>query len=279
VNKMEVRYAPDPKHFERMNTAEVRQSFLVDDLFVPGELKLVYSDIDRLVIGSVVPTTTALSLEAGPELAADYFAQRREIGVFNIGGPGTVGVDGEAYPMANKEVLYIGRGSQAIEFSTLDADDPARFYLISLPAHTSHPTQHAGPDAAAPVHLGSQAEANQRTIYKYIHPQGIHSCQLVMGFTELTEGSIWNTMAAHTHERRSEVYMYFDLKSDAVVFHLMGSPHETRHIVVRDGQAVISPSWSIHAGAGTSNYCFVWAMGGENQEFTDMDAVGMGEIA
>jgi len=276
---MEVRYAPDPEHFERMNTAEVRHSFLIDDLFVPGELKLVYSDIDRLVIGSAVPTTTSLLLEAGPELAADYFAQRREIGVFNIGGPGTVSVDGQAYTVANKEALYIGRGSQVIQFSTLDADDPARFYLISLPAHTSYPTQHAGLDAAAPVHLGSQAEANQRTIYKYIHPQGIASCQLVLGFTELAEGSIWNTMSAHTHERRSEVYMYFDLKGDAVVFHLMGAPHETRHIVVRDGQAVISPSWSIHAGAGTRNYCFVWAMGGENQEFTDMDAVAMGEIA
>jgi 4-deoxy-L-threo-5-hexosulose-uronate ketol-isomerase len=276
---MEVRYAPDPQRFERMNTAEVKQSFLVDDLFVPGELKLVYSDIDRLVIGSAVPTTTPLSLEAGPELAADYFAQRREIGVFNIGGPGGIRVDGQEYPVANKEIVYIGRGSQVIELSTLNANNPARFYLISLPAHTSYPTQHAGLEVADPVHLGSQAEANQRTIYKYIHPQGIQSCQLVMGFTELAEGSVWNTMAAHTHERRSEVYMYFDLEGDALVFHFMGQPHETRHIVVRDGQAVISPSWSIHAGAGTSNYCFVWAMGGENQDFGDMDAIGMEEIS
>ena len=275
---MEVRYAPDPQRFERMNTAEVRQSFLVDDLFEPGELKLVYSDIDRLVVGSAVPTSTPVSLEAGPELAADYFAQRREIGAFNIGGQGVVRVDGQEYPVANKEIVYIGRGSQAIEFSTLDANNPACFYLISLPAHTSYPTQHAGFEAADPVHLGTQAEANRRTIYKYIHPQGIQSCQLVMGFTELAEGSIWNTMAAHTHERRSEVYMYFDLEGDALVFHFMGQPHETRHIVVREGQAVISPSWSIHAGAGTSNYCFVWAMGGENQEFTDMDAVGMEEL-
>ncbi len=276
---MEVRYAPDPRRFERMNTAEVRQSFLVDDLFVPGELKLVYSDIDRLVIGSALPTTTPLSLEAGPELAADYFAQRREIGAFNIGGPGGVRVDGQEYPVANKEIVYIGRGSQVIELSTLNANNPARFYLISLPAHTSYPTQHAGLEVADPVHLGSQAEANRRTIYKYIHPQGIQSCQLVMGFTELAEGSVWNTMAAHTHERRSEVYMYFDLEGDALVFHFMGQPHETRHIVVREGQAVISPSWSIHAGAGTSNYCFVWAMGGENQDFGDMDAIGMEEIA
>jgi 4-deoxy-L-threo-5-hexosulose-uronate ketol-isomerase len=276
---MEVRYAPDPQRFERMNTAEVRQSFLVDDLFVPGELKLVYSDIDRLVIGSALPTTTPLSLEAGPELAADYFAQRREIGAFNIGGQGGVRVDGQEYPVANKEIMYIGRGSQVIEFSTLNANNPARFYLISLPAHTSYPTQHAGLEVADPVHLGTQAEANRRTIYKYIHPQGIQSCQLVMGFTELAEGSVWNTMAAHTHERRSEVYMYFDLEGDALVFHFMGQPHETRHIVVREGQAVISPSWSIHAGAGTSNYCFVWAMGGENQDFGDMDAIGMEEIA
>jgi 4-deoxy-L-threo-5-hexosulose-uronate ketol-isomerase len=276
---MEVRYAPDPQRFERLNTAEVRQSFLVDDLFVPGELKLVYSDIDRLVIGSALPTTTPLSLVAGPELAADYFAQRREIGAFNIGGPGGVRVDGQEYPVANKEIVYIGRGSQVIEFSTLNANNPARFYLISLPAHTSYPTQHAGLEVADPVHLGSQAEANRRTIYKYIHPQGIQSCQLVMGFTELAEGSVWNTMAAHTHERRSEVYMYFDLEGDALVFHFMGQPHETRHIVVREGQAVISPSWSIHAGAGTSNYCFVWAMGGENQDFGDMDAIGMEEIA
>jgi 4-deoxy-L-threo-5-hexosulose-uronate ketol-isomerase len=276
---MEVRYAPDPQRFERLNTAEVRQSFLVDDLFVPGELKLVYSDIDRLVIGSALPTTTPLSLEAGPELAADYFAQRREIGAFNIGGPGGVRVDGQEYPVANKEIVYIGRGSQVIELSTLNANNPARFYLISLPAHTSYPTQHAGLEVADPVHLGTQAEANRRTIYKYIHPQGIQSCQLVMGFTELAEGSVWNTMAAHTHERRSEVYMYFDLEGDALVFHFMGQPHETRHIVVREGQAVISPSWSIHAGAGTSNYCFVWAMGGENQDFGDMDAIGMEEIA
>jgi 4-deoxy-L-threo-5-hexosulose-uronate ketol-isomerase len=276
---MEVRYAPDPQRFERMNTAEVRQSFLIHDLFVPGELKLVYSDIDRLIIGSAVPTTTPLLLEAGPELAADYFAQRREIGAFNIGGQGIVRVDGEEYPVANKEILYIGRGRQAIEFTTLDANNPARYYLISLPAHTSYPTQHAGLDAAESAHLGTQAESNRRTIYKYIHPQGIQSCQLVMGFTELAEGSIWNTMAAHTHERRSEVYMYFDLRGDAVVFHFMGQPHKTRHLVVRDGQAVISPSWSIHAGAGTSNYCFVWAMGGENQDFSDMDAIGMEEIA
>jgi len=275
---MDVRYPPAPKHFERMNTTEIRQSFLIEDLFVPGELKLVYSHVDRMVIGSAVPTTVPLLLEAGPELAADYFAQRREIGVINIGDQGGVKVDGQAYTMANRDVLYIGLGSREIEFSTADASNPARFYLASLPAHKSYPTQLAKQDEAEPLHLGSQAESNQRVIYKCIHTQGIQSCQLVMGFTELAEGSVWNTMAAHTHERRSEVYMYFDLPQDAVVFHLMGREDETRHIVVRNGQAVISPSWSIHAGAGTSNYSFVWVMGGENQEFTDMDVIGMDEL-
>jgi 4-deoxy-L-threo-5-hexosulose-uronate ketol-isomerase len=276
---MDIRYPPDPKHFERMNTAEIRQSFLVKDLFVPGELKLVYSHVDRMVIGSAVPTSAPLLLEAGPELAADYFAQRREIGVINIGAQGAVNVDGQAYTVSNRDVLYIGLGSREIEFSSADASNPARFYLISLPAHKGYPTQLAKQDAAEPVRLGSQVESNQRVIYKCIHPQGIRSCQLVMGFTELAEGSVWNTMAAHTHERRSEVYMYFDLPGDTVVFHLMGRGHETRHLVVRDGQAVISPSWSIHAGAGTRNYSFVWAMGGENQEFGDMDAVGMDQLA
>jgi 4-deoxy-L-threo-5-hexosulose-uronate ketol-isomerase len=276
---MDIRYPPDPGHFERMNTAEIKQSFLIKDLFVPDELKLVYSHVDRMVIGSAVPTSTPLLLEAGPELATEYFAQRREIGVLNIGAQGAVNVDGQAYTMSNRDVLYIGLGSREIEFSSADTSNPARFYLVSLPAHTSYPTRLARQDAAEPVRLGSQAESNQRVIYKCIHPQGIRSCQLVMGFTELAEGSVWNTMAAHTHERRSEVYMYFDLPGDAVVFHLMGQGHETRHLVVRDRQAVISPSWSIHAGAGTRNYSFVWAMGGENQEFGDMDAVGMDQLA
>jgi 4-deoxy-L-threo-5-hexosulose-uronate ketol-isomerase len=270
---MDVRYPPDPKSFERMNTTEIRHIFLIDDLFVPGELKLVYSHVDRMVIGSAVPSSVSLQLEAGPELAADYFTQRREIGAINIGAQGSIKVDGQEYTMANSQ------GSREIEFSTADANHPARFYLISLPAHTSYPTRLAKQEAAEPVRLGSQAESNQRVIYKCIHPQGIRSCQLVMGFTDLAEGSVWNTMAAHTHERRSEVYMYFDLPKDAVVFHLLGQRHETRHIVVRDGQAVISPSWSLHAGAGTRNYGFVWAMGGENQEFGDMDAVGMDQLA
>ena len=276
---MEVRYAPAPEHFTRMNTSEIRQNFLIADLFTPGQVKLVYSHTDRMIIGSAVPTVEPLSLPAGRELAADYFAQRREIGVLNIGDEGWVRVDGTEYTLVNRDVLYIGRGSRDIEFASLAADHPAWFYLVSLPAHQNYPTQLGKIDEAEPVNLGSQKDANRRTIYKFIHPGGMQSSQLVMGFTQLAEGNIWNTMPAHTHERRSEVYMYFDLDQGAVVFHLMGQAGETRHIVVRNGQAVLSPSWSIHAGAGTRNYSFAWAMGGENQDFNDMDGISMEDLA
>jgi 4-deoxy-L-threo-5-hexosulose-uronate ketol-isomerase len=275
---METRYAPDPERFERMNTTEIRQNFLIDDLFTPGQLKLTYWHTDRMVIGGAVPTVEPLALEAGRELAADYFAERREIGVVNIGGDGQIKVDGETYPLAKPDTLYIGRGSREIEFASQNADNPAMFYLVSLPAHQTYPTRLAPADSVKPLRLGSQAEANQRALYKVIHPDGLQSCQLVMGFTEMAEGSIWNTMPAHTHERRSEVYLYFDLAPNAVVFHLLGRPTETRHIVVKNGQAALSPSWSIHSGAGTRNYTFIWAMGGENQAFTDMDAVKMEEL-
>lgn len=276
---METRYLVDPEHFTRLNTTEIRRQFLIDNLFAVGSIKLVYSHVDRMVIGSAVPTDQPLSLEAGKELAADYFAQRREIGVMNIGQPGSVMVDGQAYHLSNRETLYIGRGSREIVFSSDSQASPSRYYLVSLPAHTSHPTTHIPPEAANRLSLGSDVDSNRRVIYQCIHEGGVKSCQLVMGFTELFEGNVWNTMPAHTHERRSEVYLYFNLSDDAVVFHLMGQPQETRHIVVRSDQAVISPSWSIHAGAGTNNYCFVWAMGGENQRFDDMDSVRMSELA
>ncbi len=276
---MEVRYSRDPHSFERMNTAEISAEFLIADLFEPNEVKLVYLHIDRMIVGSAVPTNLSLSLEAGAELRAKYFAERREIGVINIGAQGSIIVDGQEYGMANREMLYIGRGSQEISFASADASRPARFYLVSLPAHRAYPTTHATQAQANRLDLGSKAAANERTIFQYIHEGGVQSCQLVMGFTELAGGSIWNTMPAHTHERRSEVYMYFNLAGDNVVFHLMGQPQETRHIVVRNEQAVISPSWSIHAGAGTSNYCFVWAMGGENQAFSDMDPAPLAEMA
>ena len=276
---MKTRYSRDPQSFAKMNTAEIREEFLVDDLFVPGEIKLVYLNIDRMIVGSAVPTTQSLDLKAGSELRAEYFAERREIGVFNIGEQGSITVDDQEYGMANQEVLYIGRGSKKISFSSADASNPARFYIISLPAHKEYPTTHISKAQANQVDLGNQDASNKRTIYQYIYEGGMSSCQLVMGFTELAPGNVWNTMAAHTHERRSEVYLYFDITGDNVVFHFMGDPQETRHIVVRDGQAVISPSWSIHAGAGTRHYNFVWAMGGENQAFDDMDPAPLDEVA
>jgi 4-deoxy-L-threo-5-hexosulose-uronate ketol-isomerase len=276
---MKTRYLRDPQSFSRMNTAEIRDEFLVADLFAPGEIKLVYLNVDRMIVGSAVPISQPLNLEAGTELRAEYFAERREIGVFNIGGQGSITVDDQEYKMAYQEVLYIGRGSREIGFASADADRPARYYIISLPAHKEYPTTHLTKVQANRIDLGDKEAANVRTIYQYIYEGGVSSCQLVMGFTELVPGSVWNTMAAHTHERRSEVYLYFDLADDNVVFHFMGNPQETRHIVVRDGQAVISPSWSIHAGAGTSRYNFVWAMGGENQTFDDMDPAPMDEVA
>ena len=276
---MEIRYSRDPQSLSRMNTAEIRAEFLVADLFAPDEIRLVYSNVDRMIIGSAVPTRQSLSLEAGTELRAEYFAERREIGIFNVGEQGSIAVDGQEYEMAYQEMLYIGRGSKGIGFSSADARHPARFYIVSLPAHKEYPTTHSTKSQANLVDLGSKEAANVRTIYQYVHEGGVPSCQLVMGLTELAPGNVWNTMTAHTHERRSEVYMYYNLAGDNVVFHLMGSPQETRHIVVRDGQAVFSPSWSIHAGAGTSNYSFVWAMGGENQAFDDMDPAQMDEVA
>lgn len=275
---MEIRYAPDPVRIEIMNTAELRESFLVEDMFKPGEITMVYSDVDRVIVGSAVPTNSGLKLEAGDELKAEYFAERREIGVINVGGEGSIAVDGITYSMVKLDALYIGRGSREIEFMSASADEPAKYYIISYPAHASYPTTHAKIADAEPLRLGSSKECNERTIYKYIHPAGIKSSQLVMGCTLMEDGSVWNTMPAHTHERRSEVYFYFDIPDGAAVFKLIGEPSETRHIVVRNYQAVISPSWSIHSGIGTTNYSFIWAMGGENQDFSDMDGIAVDDM-
>ena len=275
---MEIRYAADPVRTKEMDTSEIREKFLVERMFEPGKVTLVYSDVARAIVGSAMPTDSALSLSGGKELASDYFAERREVGVINIGAPGTVTVDGEAYAMDNRDGLYIGRGAKEIVFTSENPQQPAAFYLLSYPAHASHPTKHLKIADAEPMHMGTQAEANERTIYKYFHPAGIKSCQLVMGLTELEEGCVWNTMAPHTHERRSEIYMYFDMPDEGALFHFMGKPDETRHILVRNRQAVISPSWSIHSGAGTSNYKFIWGMGGENQDFGDMDNIAPGDI-
>lgn len=277
---MEVRYSPDAKAFQKMTTSELRESFLVANLFETDKVILVYSDVDRAIVGSAVPSKGSLKLEASKkEMAADYFAERREVGIINIGDPGLVQVDGQKFQMDNKDCLYIGRGSKEIEFSSNNGNNPAKFYILSYPAHMDYPTKLAKKADATPVKLGDAQNSNKRTIYKCIYPGGIESCQLVLGFTSLEEGSVWNTMPVHTHQRRMEVYMYFDLPEDGIVCHLMGKPEETKHLIVRDGQAVISPSWSIHTGAGTSNYTFVWGMGGENQDFDDMDWIQMDRLA
>ncbi|MEE4312580.1 MAG: 5-dehydro-4-deoxy-D-glucuronate isomerase [candidate division KSB1 bacterium] len=275
---MEVRYLADPVRFPRMKTDQVRESFLVDKLFARDEIYMLYAEVDRGIIGSAVPVSKELPLTGSRELATDYFCERREIGVLNIGGQGGVHVDNETYTLDNKEGLYIGRGSKEIIFRSAEGKNPAAFYLLSFPAHHDYPTQQAKLSDAEKVELGSVKAANKRTIFKYIHPRGIKSCQVVMGFTVLESGSVWNTMPPHTHERRMEVYMYFDLEEDARVFHLMGTPDETRHIVVSNGQAVISPSWSIHSGVGTGSYTFCWGMGGENQTFEDMDGLEIEHI-
>jgi len=275
---MEVRYSPDPVRFCRMTTQETRDSFLVESLFKADSIEMIYVDVDRVIVGSVVPTQKPLSLTSADELRADYFCQRRELGVLNIGGSGSVTVDGQTYPMANRDCLYVGRGSKEITFASDDAAGPAKYYLLSYPAHADYPTSHVQIEQATPVQLGSVEASNKRTIYKCIHPDGVKSCQLVMGFTVLEPGCVWNTMPPHTHERRMEVYMYFDVSADNRVFHYMGKPDETRHISVADGQAVISPSWSIHSGVGTGAYTFCWGMGGENQAFDDMDHLAIEDI-
>ena len=275
---MKVRYSPDPVRFCRMTTQEVRENFLIDSLFGPDEIEMVYSDVDRAIAGSAVSVKGGLALTSADELRADYFCQRRELGILNIGGSGVVTVDGQPYAMANLDCLYVGRGSKDITFASDDKANPAKYYLLSYPAHADYPTCHVQVEQAAPVELGSIEASNKRTIYKCIHPDGVKSCQLVMGFTVLEPGCVWNTMPPHTHERRMEVYMYFNMPADTRVFHYMGKPEETRHITVADGQAVISPSWSIHAGVGTAAYTFCWGMGGENQVFDDMDHLKIEDI-
>jgi 4-deoxy-L-threo-5-hexosulose-uronate ketol-isomerase len=275
---MKTYYSPGQNECATLSSDKLRAAFLVDSLFNPGKLDMVYSDADRAIVGSAVPISSPLKLTADAELRAAYFCERRELGVLNIGGAGAVEVDGQRFDLAKLDCLYVGRGSQNIAFSSLKAADPAAFYLLSYPAHAAFPTTAARRADAAAVELGSAADANRRTIYKYIHPAGIKSCQLVMGFTQLAEGSVWNTMPAHTHTRRSEIYLYFDLGPKRRVMHFMGQPHETRHIIMADRQVAISPSWSIHSGCGTGAYTFCWGMGGENQAFDDMDAAPLEQL-
>ncbi len=274
---MDVRYTVGQNEYKRMTTQELRDAFLVD-LFADGELNLLYCEVERAITAAAVPTVASLKLEAGKELAADYFCQRREVGVLNIGAAGTVTVDGTEYNMDNLDGLYIGRGSKEISFASADAADPARFHIVSYPAHAVYPATLAKKADANALELGTLEDSNKRTIYQYIHENGIKSCQLVMGFTALEPGCVWNTMPCHTHERRTEVYMYFGLDDTARVFHMMGPEDETRHLTIANEQAVISPMWSIHSGCGTKAYTFCWAMGGENQRFDDMDHISIKDV-
>lgn len=281
---MEIRMSASPRDAKTYTTQRLREEFLIQDLFQADEIKLVYSHIDRIVTGSAVPVNQKLKLEAGSELRASYFLERREMGVINIGGPGVICVDGKEYAVNHREGMYIGMGAKDIVFSSVCATEPAKFYINSTPAHKTYPTVLIKPEGTAgentvivkdenKVELGCLEESNHRVLCKYILPGQVESCQLVMGMTSLKPGSVWNSMPCHTHDRRMEVYMYFELPEDAYVMHYMGEPTETRHIVIRNEQAVISPSWSIHAGSGTRNYTFIWGMAGENQEFGDMDHV------
>src|SRR6201996_9851990 len=268
----------DPIRYARMTSEELRETFLLDGMFNPGKIEYAYVDLDRTVIGSAVPTTAALTLETQPELRAEYFLERRELGVFNVGGAGAVTVDGKTFELDKMDTLYVSRGSKAVIFARKSASAPACFYLLSYPAHAEHPIQMVKFADITPVELGSLETCNKRKIYKAIHREGIKSCQLVMGFTLLAPGSNWNTMPAHTHMRRSEVYFYFDVDPAHRVVHLMGPPQETRHLLIGNREVVVSPGWSVHAGVGTKSYGFCWGMGGENQRYADMDGVAIAEL-
>lgn len=255
-----------------MDTEQLRKNFLVKDFMQADQLTLVYSHYDRVIIGGVKPAGQKVGLKNEDELKADFFLQRREMGIINVGGNGTVTVDGNQHLLNKLECLYIGRGSKEVVFESSNENDPAIFYLLSAPAHKEYPTTKYSKEQASPVQLGAIETSNKRTIYKYIHDDGIQSCQLVMGLTVLEPGSVWNSVPPHTHTRRMEVYFYFDLPEEQRMFHMMGEPQQTRHIILKNHEAVISPPWSGHYGCGTSNYGFIWGMAGENKQFTDMDA-------
>lgn len=275
---MEIRFESSRKEVSQMNTETLRENFLIEHIFQTDKIEWVYSHYDRVMIGGVIPATTPISLETFVALKSNFFLERREIGIINIGGDGTVQADGEDFPISKLGCIYVGMGTQNVTFSSADAANPAVFYLLSAPAHHTYPTRLFTKEDATPVTIGSMETSNHRTIYKYIHLDGIQSCQLVMGLTVLKTGSVWNTMPSHVHDRRMEAYCYFDVPSNQRVLHLMGEPSETRHLWVADRQAIISPPWSIHSGCGTSNYSFIWGMAGENKDYTDMDAVTMEDL-
>lgn len=270
---MKIYQAISQAEAKTFSTEQLRENFLIETIFKNNEIHFVYTHYDRVVLGGAMPTSDELTLQTYDNLKSDYFLERREIGIINVGGDGSIEVDGETFELSKLDALYIGKGSKSVIFRSNDHNTPAQFFLLSAPAHHVHPTRKMSKEEASPVSLGSVETANERTIYKYIHLGGIQSCQVVMGLTVLKNGSVWNTMPAHVHDRRMEAYLYFDLNPEHRVFHLMGQPQETRHLVVANHQAILSPPWSIHSGAGTSNYSFIWAMAGENLDFTDMDFV------
>lgn len=268
----------DARRYPHMTTEELRAAFLVDELFQPGRIDMVYVDLDRTVLGSAVPLDEVLTLPTDLNLRADFFTERRELGILNIGGAGLVTADGQIFELSNLDAVYVGRGSRDISFASFDAAAPAEFYLLSYPAHADYPAAKIESRSIEPAVLGSSEKANHRRIARLIHLDGVRSCQLVMGVTTLSAGSVWNTMPPHTHMRRSEVYLYFNMDPADRLVHLMGPAHQTRHIVVANKQVVISPGWSIHAGVGTSSYSFCWGMGGENQVYTDMDPLAIADL-
>ncbi|MBQ4088813.1 MAG: 5-dehydro-4-deoxy-D-glucuronate isomerase [Clostridia bacterium] len=279
---MDKRYSVNPMHFKRMTTAEMRAEFLIEELFVADKVKYVYSHVDRMVTLGAMPVNGKVALEQDMNVWADFgvnsFLERRELGMFNVGGAGSVTVDGIEYKLGYKDCLYIAMGSKDVTFASDDKNNPAKFYMVSAPAHCRYETKLITIAEAAKRPLGSVEECNKRVINQFIHPSVIKTCQLSMGMTALEPGSVWNTMPAHTHERRMEVYFYFEVPENQAVFHMMGEADETRHIVMHNDQAVISPSWSIHSGAGTCAYTFIWAMGGENQAFDDMDNIAISDL-
>jgi len=279
---MDIRYSCNQRDFKRYTTEDTRNEFLIEKLFVADEVVAVYSHVDRMVTLGIMPVSDTVAIDKGIDVwknfGTHFFLERRECGMFNVGGAGTVTVDGEVYELGYKDCLYITRGAKEVTFASEHPAQPAKFYIVSAPAHTSYETRLIRIADAAKKPCGAAETSNKRVINQFIHPDVLKTCQLSMGMTVLEPGSVWNTMPAHTHERRMEVYFYFEVPENEVVFHFMGEGTETRHIVMQNEQAVISPSWSIHAGAGTSNYTFIWAMGGENQAFDDMDGIPTTEL-
>ena len=275
---MEIRYANHPEDVKMYSTEELRRNFLIQNIFVPGEINFTYSHIDRIIVGGIMPKSKPISLKAGREMGTEFFFERREAGIINIGGKGRISLDGKDYILNNKDGMYIGKDSREVTFSAEESKMLPKFYFNSAPAHRDFPSKLIAFEDAKKVHLGSSEASNKRAINQFLHPEVVETCQLLMGMTSLEVGCVWNTMPAHTHERRMEAYFYFGMDESTRIVHLMGQPSETRHLIVANEQAVLSPSWSVHSGAGTGSYTFIWGMCGENMTFTDMDHVAMSDL-